>query len=590
VNGSTTLEEFTYLGLGSVVKRAHPESGVDLTYIGSSAGSMGYKYVGLDLFGRIVDQRWANSGTDLDRFAYGYDRDSNRLWKENLVVSAASELYSYDGLNQLESFRRGTLNSSHDTISNPTRQQGWSFDSAGNFTSVSTDGTPESRTHNAQNQVTGVGSATLTFDANGNTTSDDGNRTLVYDAWNRLVAVGSTAAYVVDALGRRIQETRGETTRDLYYSAAWQVIDEKEGGDWKARQVWSPVYVDALVLRDRDANSYSGDGLEERLYVAQDANWNVTALINSSGAAVERIVYDPYGKPTFMDSAGADRMPNASSFDWVYLHQGLRLDSIVDLYDNRARAYSATLMRFLQNDPIGFAAGTPNTMARESNQPTNYLDPSGLQVITDPFCKKPKTIAEGGSVLDGLPDFPGPKLSAQELTINFLKNKIYGCKCCPPEQRRKAAEVLEKLIKLTHFDWAGRPLGPLGDCDKWVDEYLRRVPYSDVSQDLHGVRDCLTLEGGVAFDNHALQKGGPIAGAGVCGILGLKFGPIGLGIGAVAGGIAGYVGLGSAGHNAVSIKLCDGTRIYLDDGNYGGETHMFFYIAGYYSDPRPVVK
>lgn len=36
VNGSTTLEEYTCLGLGSVVKRAHPESGVDLTYIAVS--------------------------------------------------------------------------------------------------------------------------------------------------------------------------------------------------------------------------------------------------------------------------------------------------------------------------------------------------------------------------------------------------------------------------------------------------------------------------------------------------------------------------------------------------------------------------
>jgi len=207
------------------------------------------------------------------QYGSGLDSSISRLTR---LVNGSTTLEEF----QSESFRRCTLNSSRDTISNPTRQRGRSF---------------------------------------------------------------------------------GETTRDLYYSAAWQVIDEREGSDWKARQVWSPVYVDALVLRDRDVNNDSGDGLEERLYVAQDANWNVTALVNNSGAAVERIVYDPYGKPTFMDSAGADRMPNASSFDWAYLHQGLRFDSTVDLYDNRARAYSATLMRFLQNDPIGFAARDGNT-------------------------------------------------------------------------------------------------------------------------------------------------------------------------------------------------------------------------------------
>src|SRR5207249_5149672 len=32
-DGSGTLEAYTYLGLGTVVRRAHPQPGVDLTYI-----------------------------------------------------------------------------------------------------------------------------------------------------------------------------------------------------------------------------------------------------------------------------------------------------------------------------------------------------------------------------------------------------------------------------------------------------------------------------------------------------------------------------------------------------------------------------
>jgi hypothetical protein len=43
-------------------------------------------------------------------------------------------------------------------------------------------------------------------------------------------------------------------------------------------------------LRGRDSN---GDGtLDERLYVVQDANYNVTALFDNSGNIVERYVYD----------------------------------------------------------------------------------------------------------------------------------------------------------------------------------------------------------------------------------------------------------------------------------------------------------
>src|SRR5262245_41064419 len=80
-----------------------------------------------------------------------------------------------------------------------------------------------------------------------------------YDAWNHLVEVkdsGSTvlASYKYDALFRRIQETHGSETRDLYYSAAWQVLEERVGADVKIRYVWSPVYVDAMVLRERDTD------------------------------------------------------------------------------------------------------------------------------------------------------------------------------------------------------------------------------------------------------------------------------------------------------------------------------------------------
>src|SRR5207249_1081349 len=98
--------------------------------------------------------------------------------------------------------------------------------------------------------------------------------------WNRLVALkdGSTTlvSYAYDALGRRVAETRDSATRHFYYSAAWQVLEERGGDTPQAQYVWSPVYVDALVLRDSDTD---GDGtLDLRLYVQQDANWNVTAL------------------------------------------------------------------------------------------------------------------------------------------------------------------------------------------------------------------------------------------------------------------------------------------------------------------------
>jgi hypothetical protein len=144
-DSSGTLEAYTYLGLDTVVKRAHPQPNVDLTYIGSGTGDAGDQYTGLDRFGRIVEQKWWNNTTitATDDFKYGYDRDSNRLYRTNELNHNFDELYhvngsgnGYDNLNQLIAFARGVLNASHDTITSPTHSITWSLDALGNFTST----------------------------------------------------------------------------------------------------------------------------------------------------------------------------------------------------------------------------------------------------------------------------------------------------------------------------------------------------------------------------------------------------------------------------------------------------------------------
>jgi YD repeat-containing protein len=54
---------------------------------------------------------------------------------------------------------------------------------------------------------------------------------LVYDAGNSLVGMRDAdgnllKSYAYDGLHRRIQETAGGVTTDLYYSDAWQVLEE----------------------------------------------------------------------------------------------------------------------------------------------------------------------------------------------------------------------------------------------------------------------------------------------------------------------------------------------------------------------------
>ncbi len=381
-DSSGTVESYDYLGLGTVVRRAHSQPGVDLTYVGTPADA-GDPYAGLDRFGRVVDQKWIKSGTATDRFQYGYDRNSNRTSRDNLVNTAFGELYSYDGFNQLASFDRGTLNGTKTGLTgSASRSQDWDYDALGNWDSLTTDGgSPQTRTHNKQNEITAVsGATTPTFDANGNMTKDETGKQFVYDAWNRLVTVKNSGGttlktYGYDGLNRRVSETASGTTTDLFYSANWQVLEEKVGSNTSKRYVWSPVYVDALILRDRDTDA--NGTLDERLWVQQDANWNVTALVNGSGTVVERYGYDPFGAVTVYDSNYTVR-GGGSSYGWQYLHQGGRLDSVSGLYHFRNRDYSATLGRWVSVDPIRFAGGDVNLYGYLGNGPTNVVDPSGL--------------------------------------------------------------------------------------------------------------------------------------------------------------------------------------------------------------------
>jgi RHS repeat-associated protein len=448
-----TLESYKYLGLSTVVERDHPQNNVNLTYISQTGqtGDAGDQYTGLDRFGRVVDQNWydVTTSTSTDDFQYGYDRDSNALYRQNALDAVFSELYQYDNLNQLASFLRGTLNSTKTgLVGSPTESQSFTPDALGNFTGVTTNGVTQTRAANQQNEITSIsGAGAVTYDANGNTTADGSGNTFVYDAWNRLVAVkngGTTlAAYGYDGMGRRVTETHGATTTDLYYSSAWQVLEERVGGVVQAHNVWSPVYVDAMVLRDQ--SSQHNGVLDQRLYVQTDANWNVTALVDVNGNIVERYVYDPYGAVTVLTPTWMVR--GTSAYAMSFLWQGLLYDDAVGLYYADIRDISPTLGRPLQSDPLGLAPDM-NPYRWEGNNPTNASDPTGLEVwlfpgavgsglnhvtvvVWDPKTQKGFKFDGGGSGAEGIIGGSNQSVHSSKKEIvakdfNYLQDNLKG--------------------------------------------------------------------------------------------------------------------------------------------------------------------
>jgi len=376
---------------------------------------------------------------DLDRYQYGYDQNSNRLWKANVVgtpvVSGGlDEYYSYDNLNRLTAMRRGTLNSGKTGITGTSsREMDYTLDPTGNWSAylTKTAGTTDlnqTRSHNPVNEITAIGGTPTwatppAYDPAGNMNSfpqpgsPSSAYTATYDAWNRMVSVsasGSTVAeYQYDGANRRaVKRTySGGTlseTQHIYYTSDWQDVEERVGTSTSMDKqfVWGIRYVDELVCRD--------DATPERLYVTQDANFNVTALIDTSGDVRQRFLYDPYGNSTVLTGSWTS---TSDTYAWTRRFTGQEFDQETSLFLLRQRYFHPSAGRFLQRDPIAYQGGI-NLYEYVGSKPLLWTDPNGLQA-TQP---SPTSCTCGPDITDWLEvEVAGLDLWSSKLAQIFQK-------------------------------------------------------------------------------------------------------------------------------------------------------------------------
>jgi RHS repeat-associated protein len=160
------------------------------------------------------------------------------------------------------------------------------------------------------------------------------------------------------------------STRWFVNSKDWQVLEEYLGTSVDRRYVWGIRYIDDLVLRDWS----NGGTLNVRHFALQDANWNVVAICNTSGAVQERYVYTDYGVCQFLSNTFVAQ-PDGSSYDWTVLFTGRVRDDESELYYDRMRYYHPALGVFLATDAIDSVA---NLYGYCRGNPASMTDPYGL--------------------------------------------------------------------------------------------------------------------------------------------------------------------------------------------------------------------
>ena len=253
----------------------------------------------------------------------------------------------------------------------------------------------KTRTHNAVNEITAITNTTgpaweeVLQDAAGNIKvmpdprSPNAATGYYYDAWNRLVVAQEQATYEYDGLGRRIVKDVYAGTandRDYYYNEQWQLLESRATSSANPVEqfVWHPYYIDALAVRyyDADTDSVLNEGNDGAQYYCQDANYNVTAVVNASGAVQERYNYTPYGEVTFLNPSYGIRA--LSFISNSHLYTGRERDPETGLQLNRHRYYASHLGRWLTRDPIGYQESDWNLYEYVRSKPTLTRDPNGL--------------------------------------------------------------------------------------------------------------------------------------------------------------------------------------------------------------------
>jgi RHS repeat-associated protein len=258
----------------------------------------------------------------------------------------------------------------------PVRDVQYQYDRVGNRQVVTDNGVPVTYTVNNMNQYTTVGGEPLSYDANGNLTSMPG-LTLQYDSWNRLISAATESNLVLFAYDGRnrcvkrveIQNGIGRTTFMVWGhepSQGWGLLEKRgANGELLARHVHGPS-VDDLVLSELGGAVY---------YYHHDHLNSTIAVTDESGNVVEQYRYDAYGQPYFYGPDGTPRSESAIGIRFLFT--GREWLASLGLYDYRHRAYSPSLGRFLQMDPLGFGARDVNVYRYCGNNPEIFVDAYG---------------------------------------------------------------------------------------------------------------------------------------------------------------------------------------------------------------------
>jgi RHS repeat-associated protein len=381
---------------GSVVKRAYDATSWLIQVDDSAAGSFTYEY---DLTGALLTSHGPTGSVK-------YVRDGLGQVQQRQVIGQPAVDYTYDPVGNVTaaSMPQASVTYGYDAVNRPLsliRRNGvksdYSYDPVGRLLSIvhsrgtsnllslaySYDATgrrvsqqsslaqplvsePATATYDDANRLIQRGTTSFSYDENGNLTSEIapiGTVNYVWDARNRLSRLvrpdGQTTQFTYDFRGNLIHQANAGPQVNRTQSYTLDVLTNvafEQSTDGDQFSVLTAQAIDSHLATIRS------NGQAE--YALTDAINSTVVTVDQSGAPEGQFSYEPFGETTV----------TGNGFPFQYTG---RPPVFGGLYYYRARYYSASLGKFVSEDPIGFAGG-PNVSTYANNNPVSLRDPSGL--------------------------------------------------------------------------------------------------------------------------------------------------------------------------------------------------------------------
>lgn len=404
-----------------------------------------------DTLNRITASSWHHTTRDRELLVheYTYSKTGMRKYEKRGfrnsegTMSSSADLYRYDELYRLTEAKYGVASALTDdpepdnppgdidyASANPEITQNLVLDLLNNRQSLTESNTVTgTRTvrynsagggysPNSRNWITSIDGQSLTWDDDGNLTND-GTFNYTWDAQDRLTSASKENQdvkidCVYDDQGRRLEKKvfdyAGHLDQHTYYIYdGWSVIEEIDGFEWEV----SAEHVNGRALDEHIASRLGN----QIVFFYQNSIGNVDLLTDANGNALQRYRYDIHGNVRVLDADG-NELGGANSAISPYLFTGRRYDRETGLYYFRTRYYSATMGRFISQDPLDYIDGM-NVYAYAGGNPANYTDPMGTSFwssIRNFFSESWEYLKAAGTVLR-LAFTPNSWMSTQDREI-----------------------------------------------------------------------------------------------------------------------------------------------------------------------------